>query len=99
MNKYHDEQLYDILRARVRWGLEQDAVTDDQLYCIADAAAGDARLAIGILRTAAARPTANTTNESPTKYFKSSRGCPSPNQTEESRFAHPSSTGRLRNYP
>jgi len=55
MDKYHDEQLYDILRARVRWGLEQDAVTDDQLYCIADAAAGDARLAIGILRTAAGK--------------------------------------------
>ena len=53
MDKYHDEQLYDILRARVRWGLEQDAVADDQLYCIADAAAGDARLAIGILRTEA----------------------------------------------
>jgi len=55
MDKYRDEQLYDILRARVRWGLKQDAVTDGQLYCIADAAAGDARLAIGILRSAAGK--------------------------------------------
>jgi Cdc6-like AAA superfamily ATPase len=53
MDRYHDEQLVDILRARVRWGLRQGVITDDQLYRIADAAAGDARLAIGILRTAA----------------------------------------------
>ena len=53
MDSYHDEQLYDILAARAKWGLEPDVVTDDQLYRIADAAAGDARLAIGILRTAA----------------------------------------------
>jgi len=53
MDKYHDEQLYDILSARVKWGLDEDVITDDQLYRIADAAAGDARLAIGILRTAA----------------------------------------------
>jgi len=53
MDKYHNEQLYDILRARAKWGLGEDVVTDDQLYRIADAAAGDARLAIGILRTAA----------------------------------------------
>jgi len=36
-------------------GLDEDVVTDEQLYRIADAAAGDARLAIGILRTAAGR--------------------------------------------
>ena len=53
MDAYHDEQLFDILSARVKRGLEQGAVTDEQLYSIADAAAGDARLAIGILRTAA----------------------------------------------
>jgi orc1/cdc6 family replication initiation protein len=55
MDKYHDEQLYDILSARTRWGLDEDVVADDQLYRIADAAAGDARLAIGILRTAASK--------------------------------------------
>jgi len=55
MDKYHDEQLYDILSARAKWGLNEDTITDDQLYRIADAAAGDARLAIGILRTAAGK--------------------------------------------
>ncbi|WP_254280580.1 Cdc6/Cdc18 family protein [Haloarcula marina] len=62
MDKYHDEQLYDILRARVKWGLEPESVTGEQLYRIADAAAGDARLAIGILRSAAS--TADRQNQS-----------------------------------
>ena len=53
MDKYADEQLFDILSARVRCGLEEDVITDEQLYSVADSAAGDARLAIGILRTAA----------------------------------------------
>lgn len=53
LEKYHNDQLYDILATRVKWGLEPDRITDEQLYGIADAAAGDARLAIGILRTAA----------------------------------------------
>ncbi|WP_436909017.1 Cdc6/Cdc18 family protein [Halosimplex marinum] len=53
MDKYHVDQLQDILAARVRRGLDPDAITDAQLRRIADAAAGDARLAIGILRTAA----------------------------------------------
>ena len=53
MDKYHNDQLFDILTARAKWGLEPDIITDDQLYHIADAAAGDARLAIGMLRTAA----------------------------------------------
>jgi Cdc6-like AAA superfamily ATPase len=60
MDKYADEQLFDILSARVRCGLEENVITDEQLYSIADAAAGDARLAIGILRTAAS--TANREN-------------------------------------
>lgn len=55
MDKYHDEQLYDILSARTKWGLTEEVITDSQLYRIADAAAGDARLAIGILRTAASK--------------------------------------------
>ncbi|OYR43640.1 AAA family ATPase [Halorubrum sp. Hd13] len=53
MDKYHNEQLYDILSARTKWGLENGVITDEQLYQIADAAAGDARLAIGVLRSAA----------------------------------------------
>ena len=36
-------------------GPRRGLITDDQLYRIADAAAGDARLAIGILRTAAGK--------------------------------------------
>ena len=35
--------------------LDEGVITDDQLYRIADAAAGDVRLAIGILRTAAGK--------------------------------------------
>ncbi len=61
MGRYQSNQLYDILTARATWGLEPDAVTDEQLYHIADAAAGDARLAIGILRSAAS--TANRRND------------------------------------
>ena len=53
MDKYHDEQLYDVLSARAKWGLDADVISEYQLNQIADAAAGDARLAIGILRTAA----------------------------------------------
>lgn len=44
-----------ILTARVKWSLDQDVITDDQLYRIADAAAGDAHLTIGILQTAASK--------------------------------------------
>ncbi|WP_227356684.1 Cdc6/Cdc18 family protein [Haladaptatus salinisoli] len=53
--KYHLDELVSILRARARWGLSEDAVEDEQLTVIADAAAGDARVAIGILRNAARR--------------------------------------------
>ena len=51
--KYDLDELVSILEDRVRWGLAEDALTRDQLACIADAAAGDARVAIGILRSAA----------------------------------------------
>ena len=51
--KYGLDELVAILEDRVRWGLAEDALTRDQLACIADAAAGDARVAIGILRSAA----------------------------------------------
>ncbi len=53
LDKYHDDQLVDILSARVKWGLDPNVITGEQLSLIADAAAGDARLAIGILRAAA----------------------------------------------
>ena len=51
--KYDLDELVAILEDRIRWGLAEDALTRDQLACIADAAAGDARVAIGILRSAA----------------------------------------------
>lgn len=53
MEPYRQDELRDILAARARRGLEPESVTDDQLLQVADAAAGDARLGIGILRSAA----------------------------------------------
>lgn len=52
---YGSDALRTILHDRVRWGLQPDVITADQLETIADTAAGDARVAIGILRTAASR--------------------------------------------
>jgi orc1/cdc6 family replication initiation protein len=51
--KYGVDELAAILRARVIRGLTEDAVDDANLRYIADAAAGDARIAISTLRTAA----------------------------------------------
>jgi orc1/cdc6 family replication initiation protein len=53
--KYHFDELISILEARVRWGLSEDVIGKQQLALIADGAAGDARVAIGILRNAARR--------------------------------------------
>ncbi len=50
---YTNDELVSILADRVRWGLDPDCVTEAQLETIADAAAGNARDAIGILRSAA----------------------------------------------
>lgn len=52
-DQYGLSELVTILEDRVRWGLEPDAIGADQLHLIADAAAGDARVAIATLRTAA----------------------------------------------
>ncbi len=52
-DRYGTDQLVGILEDRVRWGLHEDVVTDDQLRWIAEAAGGDARVAIGTLRVAA----------------------------------------------
>lgn len=51
--KYDLNELVAIMEDRIRWGLAEGVLTRDQLACIADAAAGDARVAIGILRSAA----------------------------------------------
>lgn len=50
--RYSLDELVAILEARVKWGLTS-AVDRTHLEHIADAAAGDARIAIGILRNAA----------------------------------------------
>jgi len=50
---YSPDELVAILEDRVRWGLHKEAATDDQLRQIAEAAAGDARVAISSLRVAA----------------------------------------------
>lgn len=60
MEKYCHEHRYDVLGARAAWGLEEAVVTDERLYRIADAVAGDARLTVGMLRSAAG--TANRKN-------------------------------------
>lgn len=51
--KYGIDPLIGILQARVERGLTVDAIERSQLKRIADVAAGDARVAIGILRNAA----------------------------------------------
>ncbi len=51
--QYDIRELVTILEDRAQWGLEPDAITDDELEVIADYAAGDARVAIGIFRNAA----------------------------------------------
>lgn len=52
-DRYRLDELVAIMRARANRGLTKDAVNDDVLGQIANAAAGDARLAISILRGAA----------------------------------------------
>lgn len=52
---YSNSELTSILTDRVRWGLDHDVIRDRQLSQITSNAAGDARIAIGILRNAAQR--------------------------------------------
>ncbi|MFC6723651.1 Cdc6/Cdc18 family protein [Halobium palmae] len=51
--KYPLDELVSILEARAGWGLSEGAIGNDQITHIADAAAGDARIGISILRNAA----------------------------------------------
>lgn len=60
---YHDDELVSILRDRVEWGLEPGVIDTSELELIAANAAGDARVAIGILRRAA-RNTSDSRAES-----------------------------------
>ncbi|MDL0138983.1 MULTISPECIES: Cdc6/Cdc18 family protein [Halobacterium] len=50
---YSNDELVSILHDRVQWGLAENTIRDAELRQIADRAAGDARVAIGILRKAA----------------------------------------------
>uniref|UniRef100_UPI003EB7C1F6 Cdc6/Cdc18 family protein n=1 Tax=Halorussus sp. AFM4 TaxID=3421651 RepID=UPI003EB7C1F6 len=52
-DRYSAGELVSILKARAKWGLEEGVIDDSQLETIADAAGGDARVALSILRTAA----------------------------------------------
>lgn len=52
-DRYTEAELVAILTDRATWGLTDDAVTDTQLERVADAAMGNARDAISILRSAA----------------------------------------------
>lgn len=52
-DKYSVDELVAIMKARVEWGLRTDVIDRRQLEYIADAAGGDARIAIQILRSAA----------------------------------------------
>lgn len=61
-NQYGHDELVSILRDRARWGLAEEAITASGLQQIAERAAGDARVAIGILRKAAR--TANQNGQS-----------------------------------
>jgi Cdc6-like AAA superfamily ATPase len=53
LRSYRTDELVSILKDRVRWGLKDDAIDEAGLEQIANAAAGDARSAIEILRWAA----------------------------------------------
>ncbi|MDY7082801.1 MAG: Cdc6/Cdc18 family protein, partial [Halobacteria archaeon] len=62
-DRYRVDELVSILGDRAEWGLEPDAVDDDELEMIADAAGGDARVAIGILRNVARQADAENAEE------------------------------------
>jgi Cdc6-like AAA superfamily ATPase len=53
LDKYSHDELVDILQARARAGLRDGAVTEPALGRMANIAAGDARMAIALLRRAA----------------------------------------------
>ena len=51
--RYADDEIQSILADRVRWGLDPACLSPEQVRTIAEAAAGNARDAIAILRSAA----------------------------------------------
>ncbi len=67
---YTHDALISILSDRVEWGLHPNSVTSTQLEMIADAAAGNARDAISILRSAARRAEHNGTDTITDDYIE-----------------------------
>lgn len=69
-DSYTVEELVSILEARVRWGLRPGVIERDELELIADMAAGDARVAIGVLRAAARQAEREGKDHITTKVIK-----------------------------
>jgi orc1/cdc6 family replication initiation protein len=62
-SQYNFSELVTILTDRARWGLEPNSIGQSELEMIANRAAGDARIAIGILRNATQRAVREGRNE------------------------------------
>ncbi|MGQ3330891.1 Cdc6/Cdc18 family protein [Halorubrum sp. FL23] len=62
-SQYGHKELVAILRDRARWGLQPDVIESVELGHIAEHSAGDARVAIGILRKAARNAKKNGDNQ------------------------------------
>lgn len=61
--KYTEDEIVSILTDRVQWGLDPACISADKLRTIATAAAGNARDAISILRSAARHAERNSSEE------------------------------------
>ena len=68
--KYRNDEIVAILQDRVRWGLQGNVIDEQRLTTIANNAAGDARVAIGILRKAARAAKKNNFNEIPEQVIR-----------------------------
>lgn len=68
---YRQRELVSILRDRVQWGLVEGAVTEERLEQITEAASGDARVAIGILRNAAKKADSEKLEQIPARVIES----------------------------
>ena len=66
------DELVSIMDARAKSGLEEDVIDREQLATIADAAAGDARIALSILRTAARQAHQNYETEITSEIIEAS---------------------------
>ena len=69
-DQYSNAELTAILNDRIRWGLTNDAINQSCVSQIAVSAAGDARIAIGILRNAAQHAHENTLDEIPEQVIR-----------------------------